>query len=294
MPTVSVLIPTYEPKPDHLKAAIESVLAQTFTDWELIIHDDASKSDVEAIVRPFLTDPRIHFIRSPRNLGIGGNWNATMRRRGDSRIAPTTSFVAFIFQDDLWHPDYLKQAVEVLERNQNVGFVAANHAYRMEGHTAAMDTGIYKEVTDLRNAVMKDGRIHREEFLRAWIDRGLRPNLIGEPSFVVLRRSLMEAVGPFLENMRQGLDVEYWIRCLLQSDGWWIAEKLGEFRVHASGATAKNEESGAGQSDRLRTFRILINTLPDGPIKALAKRARRREFFGMVTKFVKRKLHFPK
>ncbi len=278
MSAVSVLIPTYEPKPDHLKAAIDSVLAQTFSDWELIIHDDASKSDVEAILRPFLKDSRIRFFRSPKNLGIGGNWNATMKKGSGH-------YVAYIFQDDLWHSDYLKRALEILEREPDVGFTAANHAYRMEGHTAGMNTGIYKEVTDLRDSVMKNGRIHRENFLKAWIERGLRPNLIGEPSFVVLRREVMEEAGPFLEDMKQGLDAEYWIRCLLRADGWWIAESLGEFRVHPSATTARNEESGAGRTDRLRTFRILINGLPHGPMKTLAKKVRRREFVKMVKKF---------
>ncbi len=283
MPTVSVLIPTYEPKPDHLRAAIDSVLAQTFTDWELIVHDDASRTDVEGMTRPYASDPRCRFHRSPVRRGIGGNWNACVHHGS----AP---FVAYLFQDDLWHPGYLKRTVEILERNPDVGFVAANHAYRIEGNTTAAATGIYKEVKDLRHSVMKDGQIRREEFLTAWIECGLRPNLIGEPSFVVLRRSLMQNVGPFREDMKQGLDAEYWIRCLLKTDGWWIEQKLGEFRVHANAATAKNEESGAGRSDRLRTFRLLINALPHGPMKTLAKRIRRRELFKMGWKWMKRRL----
>lgn len=285
LPLVSVLIPTYEPKPDHLREAIDSVLAQTFTDWELIIHDDASKTNVEEIVRPFLNDSRIRFFKSPRNLGIGGNWNAALS-------GAKGAYIAYLFQDDLWNPQYLERCVGVLKKEPDIGFVAANHAYRMEGHTAAMNTGIYKEVIELRHAVMKDGQIHREEFLRAWIERGLRPNLIGEPSFVVLRRELMEDAGPFLEDMKQGLDAEYWIRCLLKSDGWWIAESLGEFRVHPSATTARNEESGAGRTDRLRTFRILINALPSGPMKSFAKRIRRRELIRMTGKFVKRLVHY--
>lgn len=123
-----------------------------------------------------------------------------------------------------------------------------------------------------------------------WIGRGLRPNLIGEPSFVVLRRSAIERAGPFLEDMKQGLDSEYWMRCLLGSDAWWIAENSGEFRVHPSSATERNEERWAGKRDRLRMFRILINALPPGEMKILAKRALRGAFFGMAWKFVSRRL----
>lgn len=281
MSAVSILIPTYEPHPDHLRAAIESVCAQSYSDWELIIHDDASTADVAAMVEPYIDPPHILFQRSPRNLGIGGNWNATMQRGS----AP---LVAFLFQDDLWHPEYLQRTVEIVEREPDIGFVAANHTYRMEGQTAAAATGIYREVEDLRRAVMQDGRIRREDFLPMWIARGLRPNLIGEPSFVVLRRSLMEQVGPFLEDMKQGLDAEYWIRCLLKSDGWWIAESLGEFRVHPSAATAQNEESGAGRIDRLRAFRMLIRSLPRGPMRTLTRKVLWREVFGMAKKYMRR------
>ena len=283
MPAVTICIPTYEPQPAHLRAAMDSVLAQTFTDWELIVHDDASRSNVEAIVKPFLTDPRIHFYLSPTNLGIGGNWNATMKKG-------SASFVAYIFQDDLWHPDYLRQSMDVLQREPDVGFTAANHTYLMEGRTPGMSIGIYGEVTDLRNTQMKEGRLHHEEFLSSWITRGLRPNLIGEPSFVVLRRALMERVGPFLEDMKQGLDAEYWIRCLLVADGYWIAQNLGEFRVHPKAATAQNEESGAGSTDRLRIFQSLVKALPPGPMKTLAKKVLRREMWGMMKKFVRRKI----
>lgn len=283
MPAVSICLPTYEPSPDHLGEAIKSVLAQSHTNWELIIHDDASKVHVHEIVEPYLTDPRITFHRSNQRLRIGGNWNATMRRSS----AP---LIAFIFQDDVWHPDYLKRSVEVLDREADVGFTAADHAYRIEGSTAAAATGIYTEVADLRKTTMVDGRIDRGKFLRSWIERGLRPNLIGEPSFVVLRRSLMERVGLFREDMKQGLDAEYWARCLLQSDGWWIAGNCGEFRVHPAAATAQNEESGAGGADRLRTFRSLIKLLPRGKMKTLAKHVRRREFLTMGKKWLRKRL----
>ena len=283
MPVVSVLIPTYEPKPAHLKAAIESVLTQTFTDLELIIHDDASNTDVSAIVAPYLSDARITFYKSPVRLRIGGNWNACFKRS-------TAPLISYIFQDDVWLPQYLERSIDILKREPDVGFTAADHSYRIEGATASAGTGIYKEVEDLRSAVMKEGRIGRETFLKMWIERGLRPNLIGEPSFVVLRHALMESVGPFLEDMKQGLDAEYWIRCLLKSDGYWIAEKLGEFRVHAAGTTALNEESGAGKTDRLRTFKILIDALPPEPMKILAKRIRRSEMLKMGWKWMKRRL----
>lgn len=70
MPKISVLFPTYNTKEEYLREAIESVLAQTFSDFEFIIVDDCSPdANVEKVVKSY-TDPRIRFYRNERNLGI--------------------------------------------------------------------------------------------------------------------------------------------------------------------------------------------------------------------------------
>lgn len=286
MPRVTICLPTYNPQLEHLRAAIGSVLAQTFSDWELCIHDDASTTDVHAIITPFLKDKRIRFARSSKRLGIGGNWNAAAKMG-------TAPYVAYLFQDDLWDTRYLERGVKVLEEFPDAGFVAMQHGYLMDGQTNAAATGIYDEVKRKRAETFREGIIRREHFLHHWIGMGLRPNLIGEPSFVMLKRSLMEQVGSFREDMRQGLDAEYWMRCLLKTDGYWIADSMGEFRVHPAAATARNEDNGAGMADRLRMFRSLIKMLPAGHEKSHAKRVFRRELLGMGKKALTRKTKNP-
>ena len=72
----SVTIPAY--KAQYLREAIESVTSQTYTDWELIIVDDCSPENLEAIVKPFLTDSRIRYYRNEKNCGavnVVDNWN---------------------------------------------------------------------------------------------------------------------------------------------------------------------------------------------------------------------------
>ncbi|MBI1813057.1 glycosyltransferase [Candidatus Peregrinibacteria bacterium] len=261
MSAVSILIPTYEPNPEHLRAALESIVVQTFRDWSVLIHDDASRADVRAIIEPFLTDSRFHFSRNPQRLGIGGNWNACLKEaKGE--------YVQFLFQDDLWEPQYLERSVDVLNRESTVGFVAANHVYSMEG---SGNEKLYDEVTAARHE-LTPGRQDRIAFLRSWMERGLRPNIIGEPSFVMLRRSLMEKVGFFNTSMRQGLDFEYWMRCLLQADWHYLSEHLGTFRVHAGGASERNRASGDGMFDRLRCFKLLLRTLPPSDLRRSAWR----------------------
>ena len=126
MPTVAILMPTYEPKPEHLRAAIDSVRAQTEQDWTLFIHDDASKADVRAMVESALADPRITFKKSERNIGIGGNWNACVHQT-------QSEFIQFVFQDDLLEPQYLTQALAALRAYPSAVFAASPHEYHFEG-----------------------------------------------------------------------------------------------------------------------------------------------------------------
>lgn len=275
---VSVLVPCCEPNPAHLRSALDSLLAQTFSRWTAFIRDDASGADVRTIVEPYLRDSRFTVVRGDRRLGIGGNWNACLRRTlevstSDAAEDPARApCLQFLFQDDLWEPTYLERCVEVLDRHPEVGFVAANHAYVCE---SGGEPEPYDEVLAAR-AALAPGLQRREEFLRSWLEAGLRPNVIGEPSFVMLRRSLVERVGFFDDAMPQGLDFEYWIRCLLHADWWWIPEALGTFRVHSAAASARNRRGLRGAFDRLRCFRMLLRELPPGDLRQAAKRGRRR------------------
>lgn len=285
---VNILVPTYEPNPAFLRAAIESALAQKEQRWRMLIHDDASTADVHAIVEPFLRDERITFARSDTRLGIGGNWNACVSAGTFGAKANRSSrapYLQFLFQDDLWHPLYLTNMLRALETNPTAGFASADHKYTCDA------TLQYDEQYDwvrLQRQHIAPGLHDGNTLLGEWIDRELLPNIIGEPSFVLLRRSLVEQVGMFDESLPQLLDADYWLRCLQQSDWYWVNAELGAFRVHGAGASTQNQLSGVGIYDRLRCFEKLIHALPRGPLRTAATTARNRSLESMVKKFWKR------
>lgn len=279
-PRVSVFMPAYEPRREHIRAAVSSVIAQTFHGWTLLVNDDASVREPTRVhVEEFLADSRIRYQRNERNLGIGGNWNACWPQA-------TGEYVAFLFHDDIWEPTYLERAVTTLDANPSVGFVAANHTYLQEGdvRTAPFYDALHAYV----KANVQPGMHHHEKFLRWWLGRGLRPNVVGEPSFVVLRRSLMEQVGPFNEYMVQFLDSEYWARCLLRADWYYLPEVLGKFRVHPAGMSAVNERLGRGVFERLQTLQTIMTALPASE-RPLAYRALKRALAGMIGKYLTRR-----
>jgi glycosyltransferase involved in cell wall biosynthesis len=282
-PKILVCMPAYEPKQAHIRAAVESVLAQTFPQWELLINDDASvREDVASHAEPYLGDPRIRLRRNPKNLGIGGNWNACIREC-EGRDA---DYFAFLFHDDVWRPAYLEKMIDALEKNPSAGFAAANHTYLKEGDVHAAP--FYDELHSFVEANIKPGLHEHRSFLRWWLARGLRPNVVGEPSFVVLRRSLMKQAGPFNESMVQFLDSEYWARCLLRADWVYVPDVLGEFRVHPGGTSALNEQAGKGLFERLLTLERVVAGL-SGKDKREGNAAMSRALSGMIAKFFARR-----
>ncbi len=247
-------MPAYEAQNAHIRPALESVLAQSYTDWALLINDDASvRENVESHVQDYLSDPRIAFGRNQKNLGIGGNWNACWPQ-GDSE------FVAFLFHDDLWEPAYLEIMIAALDANPSAGFATANHTYLKEGSVPTAP--FYDELHEFVQKSVQPGLHEHLSFLHWWLERGLKPNVIGEPSFVVLRRSLMKKVGPFNTAMVQFLDSEYWARCLLHSDFVYVPQSLGKFRVHPAGMSAMNEGMGRGIFERFQTLQTVVAGLP--------------------------------
>jgi hypothetical protein len=168
-------------------------------------------------------------------------------------------YVAFLFHDDLWKPGFLEASIKALDSEPRAGFSAAEHAYISEGTVPTVP--LYDELKKNKEGWLKPG-YQGKEFLDWWLRRGLKPNVIGEPSFVVLRRSLMESVGPFNESMVQFLDCEYWARCLLKAGWMYLPQDLGAFRVHPAGMSALNQRLGRGAFERFETLWNTANALP--------------------------------
>ncbi len=115
MAKVTVLMPTYNVE-KYVREAVESVLRQTFTDFELLVIDDCSTDGTLEVVRS-ISDPRIRIERNTKNLGLADNLN-----RGLNLI--DTELVARMDGDDIAEPFWLEREVEVLDRHPEIGIVS--------------------------------------------------------------------------------------------------------------------------------------------------------------------------
>lgn len=245
----------------------------------MYIHDDASTVDMEAMVKPYLKDPRISWHPNKKKLGIGGNWNATMKL-GNSPL------VQFLFPDDVWEPDFLQRGLQVMEIHSTVGIVSLEHRYFSDEPNPSL--ALYEYPSTFRKTELKAGLHNGMETLRWWTKRGLHPNIVGEPDFVMLRRSVVEKAGWYLEDMQQNLDEEFALRCLMHGDWYYISDICGSFRVHPASMSETNHREGRGVFDRFRCFEELLKHVHEKADRNLVIQSRNEALTDMAGKFLKK------
>src|SRR3954453_20602732 len=213
-PAVSVVMPVYQGR-EHLAAAIESVLAQTFEQFELLVVDDGSTDGSSEIVRTYVErDPRVHY-RRQENAGQGAARNAGIRvARGEA--------VGFLDQDDLWLPDKLARQLPLLDET----------------------TVVYSDTYILRD----DGSSLEErltDHLDEWpVPATLRSLIVGNTIPVLtalLSRRLLLAHGGFTSDPAlKGVDnYDLWLRLAATGVTFsYVREPLAVYRVHEAAMSA--------------------------------------------------------
>ena len=104
---VSIITPSYNTAA-YIAETIESVQAQTYTNWEMIIVDDCSTDDTDNVVQAFLSDTRIKYLKNNQNSGAAASRNRALREAKGK-------WIAFLDSDDLWLPDKLEKQISFME-----------------------------------------------------------------------------------------------------------------------------------------------------------------------------------
>lgn len=106
---VSIVTPSYNTA-GFISETIRSVLSQTYTNWEMIIVDDCSADNTDEVVRPFLEDQRIRYLKNTTNLGAAASRNRALREAKGR-------WAAFLDSDDLWAPEKLEKQIDFMKKN---------------------------------------------------------------------------------------------------------------------------------------------------------------------------------
>lgn len=231
---VSIVIPTYNGA-DFIGAALESVLNQTFAEFEVVVSDDASTDGTIPIVES-IEDPRVTISRDRSHVGPGGNWNRALAlARGE--------YIKVLAQDDVLYPHNLEVAVDVLDADPSVSFVATRRdIIGFDGTVLIHDRGLSGLC----------GRIPPIEGVRRTVRTGA--NQFGEGAAVLFRRAASELTGGFDDSLPYVIDIDYWLRLLAWGPAFGVCATHAAFRVSGqSWSNALIREQGsqfAGLIDR--------------------------------------------
>jgi glycosyltransferase involved in cell wall biosynthesis len=229
-----------------LAATIESVLAQTWEDWELVIADDASSDGSLDVVRRF-ADCRIRILDACGKVGAAANWNrAVAEARG--------RYVKVLCQDDLIYPTCLAEQIAVFERDAEnaVAFVCARRdiidsqgrvVFRNRGHRWA-------------------GRVAGSHALRALVRSGTNP--LGEPATVLFRQGLYHTTSGFRGPDLYMIDVDFWCQLLIHGNLYALPRTLAAFRVSDRSLSAS---IGLRQAVQARRFFQRLGTEHPGIVR---------------------------
>lgn len=193
-PLISVILPTYNGNPTWLKETIDSVLVQSYTNFELIIINDASTNNVETQIKEtVLLDSRIHYLKNDINLERSASKN---RGICNSRW----EYIAFIDDDDIWcDPDKLKKQVDFLEMNREYWLCWTDLVYIDENGSKQ-----YEVKTKKSNDLIKNTLLWSNQFAH---------------SSIMIRKEVLDQSWLFNIHLSLAEDYDLWMRI-------WIYSKL--------------------------------------------------------------------
>jgi glycosyltransferase involved in cell wall biosynthesis len=226
MTSVSVIIPSYNHE-RFVGECIQSVLDQTFQDFEIIITDDASTDQAVSIIEQF-EDPRIRLFKHSTNQGVSVTANNCI-------LHASGKYIAWISTDDAWYPEKLEIQVQYLDKHPEIGAVFGKVDWIDESGVLITDNNFpYRNVFEVENKT-------RFQWLRYFFQTG---NCLSLPSSLVRRECFVEA-GMFDPTYARIPDLDLWIRVCLKYNIAILDQKLIRNRwindeSNASGNTVKN------------------------------------------------------
>jgi glycosyltransferase involved in cell wall biosynthesis len=246
-PTVSVVVPNYN-HAKYLPQRMESILRQTYSDFEIIILDDASSDDSLAVIQNYLSIPEVRFVPNAQNSGTTfAQWNKGVDlARG--------KYVWIAESDDFAEPDLLGNLVPILHKNPEVGIAYGQSRMVDQNGMEVMDTlARILEPLDRRrwNASFVASGIEECRRYLLWL------NTIPNASAVVFRKQTFLAAGKADFSLKLTGDWFMWVKMLLISDLGFHASIVNSFRQH--GATVRERQGWeVYQNEKVRIqFEIL-------------------------------------
>ncbi len=224
MPAISIVMPTYNRGKDFLPEAVKSVLAQSFTDFELIVVDDASTDNTAQVITAF-DDPRIVYLQSDHNHGEYWATNFGVNRAQGK-------YLTWVHSDDLLPPDSLERRFASLEGLPDLDFVHGDIDRIDETGTLTerLDSVTWDKYKIVQQYLMKPEERERKYIIHH--------------TTVLMKWKFFYQAGPFDCSLPYAGDIDWLIRAVIRGRFQYIPATLYRYRTHSGTRRATDPQHG--------------------------------------------------
>lgn len=222
---VTIAIPTYN-RSQLLKTSLKSALAQDYSDFQVLVLDNASTDDTEAVVRSF-ADERITYVRNETNIGLFGNWQRVIEIN-------SSPYLSFLPDDDTLLPNFISESVLALDNHTQAGLSS--------GRAELIDAAGDRVDVPNKSDDLPLGLIEGLDFIHQIVD-GRKWVLLA--SAVMFRADAFATVGGYdTPHSKYMIDLNVYLRIATQFDLCFIPKNLAQVRYHEEQDSLVNFRSG--------------------------------------------------
>jgi glycosyltransferase involved in cell wall biosynthesis len=242
--TVSIVVPAYN-NADYIERTMDSILAQTHSDLEIIVADHSSTDGTWDVLQKYRTDHRVTLIRTEAGGGALANWNRVSQ-------AATGTYIKLVCGDDLIYPEMVAAQFDALEANPHAVLAAS-----------ARDIIDANDAPVVRNRGLAglSGTVDGRAAVRQTVVSGA--NIFGEPGCVMIRREVLERVGWWDSTFPYLIDETTYARVLFEGDLVAVPRSLAGFRISDSQWSVRLAKS---QSEQAAAFHHWVHDEHPGVI----------------------------
>ena len=265
-PIISVCLPTYNGC-EFLQECIDSILSQTFHNFELLIVDDRSSDNTVDIAKEYAArDSRIEVAINSQNLGLVGNWNRCLEiAKGE--------WIKFVFQDDLLDPECLEKMMAATALGKPI--IYCDRSFIFEAQTPEAVKREYLSHLSVQHVFGDTLEILASQYAEIAL-KNIGINFIGEPTSMMFNRSVFDRFGSFNPHLIMICDFEFYTRIAIHTGIVRVPEELVNFRIHGKAASAVSKDNRFYRGwvlDKLIFIHELANNRAYKPIRSVARQS---------------------
>ena len=243
----SIIIPAYNAE-NYIFQTIESILAQTFVDFECIVIDDGSTDDTLGVVKAF-NDSRIKIVSQKNSGGPAGPRNVGIKNAQGKYI--------FIFDsDDIMHPEKVASYVDIFEANEGVDFLFSDFSL-IDEKSEVLTYSFLSGYEQFRSALVPCDKNLFSFNMNFFLEEIIYANFIGTSS-VAFKRSSVKNINLFEESLASGDDILAWVKLAKESNFYFIDRVFHQYRKREGSISSANAERLLGNKiivlDRINSF----------------------------------------